>query len=85
MVFASPFGQFYLDVISPYRLSELSHLDNFIMIRKSCPLTETLPAFVKTSAFKAKTHANPDTDGNSPYHRAVMRNISLNLILIPYD
>jgi hypothetical protein len=20
----------------------------------------------------AKTHANPDTDGNSPYHRAVM-------------
>ena len=41
-------------------------LDSFIMTSKSYPLTgpdsyRDLPAFVKTSAFKAKTHANPDT------------------------
>jgi hypothetical protein len=37
------------------------HLDNFILTKKFCTLTGTLHAFVKTSAFKAKTHANPDT------------------------
>jgi len=42
MVFASPSGEFYLDVTTPYRLSGLSHLDNFIMTQKSCPLTGTL-------------------------------------------
>jgi hypothetical protein len=44
------------------------------------PPTGTLPAFVKTSAFKAKTYANPDTlryrsgqtHGNSLNRRAVI-------------
>jgi hypothetical protein len=31
----------------------------------------TLPAFVKTSAFKAKTHENPDVDGNKSDRRAI--------------
>jgi hypothetical protein len=61
MVFASSSGQFYRDVKTPYHLSGLSHLDNFIVTRKSCPLTGTLQ----------KRMPNPDTDGNSPYHRAV--------------
>src|SRR5450759_5634155 len=39
MVFALPSGQFYLDVTNSYHLSGLSHLDNFIVTRKSCPLT----------------------------------------------
>jgi hypothetical protein len=42
MVFASPSSKFYLDVTNSYHLSGLSHLDNFIMTRKSCPLTGTL-------------------------------------------
>ena len=32
--------------------------------------TEILPTYRDF----AKTHANPDIDGNSPYHRAVVRN-----------
>jgi hypothetical protein len=63
MVFASPPGKFYRDVTNSAHLSGLSHLDSFIVTRKSCLLTGTLPAFVKTSAFKAKTYANPDADG----------------------
>jgi len=39
MVFAEPSGQFYRDVTNPAHLSGLSHLDNFIVTRKSCPLT----------------------------------------------
>ena len=39
MVFASSSGQFYLDVTNSYHLSGLSHLDNFIVTWKSCPLT----------------------------------------------
>jgi hypothetical protein len=35
-------------------------MDSFIVTPKLHPSTGTLPAFVKTSAFKAKTHANPD-------------------------
>jgi hypothetical protein len=54
MVFASPSGQFYHDVTNSYHLSGLSHLDNFIVTRKSCPTYRDF----------AKTHANPDTDGN---------------------
>jgi hypothetical protein len=65
--------QFYRDGTTRCRLSGLSHLDNFIVTRKSCPLTGTLPARL-TSVGRAKTHANPDTDGNSLYHRAVRRN-----------
>jgi hypothetical protein len=44
MVFApdsyqEPSGQFYHDMTNSYHLSGLSHLDNFIVTRKSCPLT----------------------------------------------
>src|SRR5450759_4380369 len=44
MVFApdsyrEPSGQFYRDMTTSYRLPGLSHLDNFIVTRKSCPLT----------------------------------------------
>jgi hypothetical protein len=62
MVFASPLRQFYLDGTNPAHLSGLSHLDNFIMTRKLSSIYRDF----------AKTHANPDTDGNSPYHRAVI-------------
>ena len=48
MVFATPYGQFYPDVTTPYRLSGLSHLDNFIVTRKSCPLTGTLQKHMPT-------------------------------------
>jgi hypothetical protein len=54
MVFASPSGQFYHDGTNPFSLSGLSHLDNFIMTRKL--------SFVYRDF--AKTHANPDMDGN---------------------
>jgi hypothetical protein len=42
MVFAELLRQFYRDVTTSYHLSGLSHLDNFIVTRKSCPLTGTL-------------------------------------------
>jgi hypothetical protein len=48
MVFASPSGLFYLDVTNPANLSGLSHLDNFIVTRKSCPLTGTLQKHMPT-------------------------------------
>jgi hypothetical protein len=48
------------------------HLDNFIVIRKSCPLIGTTPSgqfhrdTKPSSTYRdfAKTHANPDMDGN---------------------
>ena len=70
--FCSPSGQLYRDMTNPAHLSGPRHLDCLIMTRNFLPSTGTLPAFVKTSAFKAKTHANPDTDGNSLNRRAVM-------------
>ena len=60
MVFASPSANFCTRSNSR-RLSGLSHLDNFIWTGK---LSSVYRDF-------AKTHANPDTDGNFPYHRAV--------------
>jgi hypothetical protein len=48
MVFAVPSGQFYLDVTNSYLLPGLSHLDNFILTRKSCPLTGTLQKHMPT-------------------------------------
>jgi hypothetical protein len=55
------------------------HLDNFIMTRKSCPFIGTTPSgqlhhdTKPSSTYRdfAKTHANPDTDGNSLNRRAV--------------
>jgi hypothetical protein len=55
MVFAVPSGQFYRDMTNPAHLPGLSHLDNFAWTRK-------LPSIYLDFA---KTHANPDTDGNS--------------------
>jgi hypothetical protein len=76
MVFASPSGQLYRDMTNPAHLSGPRHLDNLIVTRNFRSSTGTLPAFVKTSAFKAKTHANLDTDGNSLNRRAVGGNVS---------
>jgi len=56
MVFASPFGQFYHDVTKPAHLSGLSHLDNFIVTRKSCPLTGTLQKLMPTPTQTATPH-----------------------------
>jgi hypothetical protein len=52
---------FYLAMTNPAYLLGPRHLDSFIMTPNDRPSMGTLPAFVKTSAFKAKTHANPDT------------------------
>jgi hypothetical protein len=41
MVFASQSGQFYHDGTTRRRLSGLTHLDNFIVTRKSCPFIGT--------------------------------------------
>jgi len=62
MVFATPLRQLYHDGKNPAHLLGLRHLDNFIMTRKLSSIYQDC----------AKTHANPDTDGNCPYHRAVM-------------
>ena len=62
MVFASPFRQFYCDRTNPAHLSGLSHLDNFIVTRKSCPLTRTLQKCMPT----------PTRTATQLYHRAVI-------------
>jgi len=56
MVFASPSGQFYLDVTNSYHLSGHSRLDNFIVTRKSCPLTGTLQKHMPTPTQTATPH-----------------------------
>ena len=56
MVFASPSGQFYLDVTNSYRLPGLSRLDNFIVTRKSCPLTGTVQKHMPTLTQTATPH-----------------------------
>ncbi len=63
--FCTSSGQFYHDVTDPAHLSGPHNLDSFIMTQNARPLIGTLTAFVKTSAFKAKTHANPDTPPSS--------------------
>jgi len=67
MVFATPSGQFYRDGTTPAHLSGLSRQDTSIWTRK---LASVYLDF-------AKTHANPDADGNFPYHRAVSANLGL--------
>ena len=61
MVFASSSGQFYHGMTTSYHLPGLCHLDSSAWTRKLASVNRDF----------AKTHANPDTDGNSPYHRAV--------------
>lgn len=48
MVFASPLGQFHSDGTTRSRLSGHSHLDNFIVTRKSCPLTGIMQKLMPT-------------------------------------
>jgi ankyrin repeat protein len=60
----APPRQFYLDMTNPAHLPGQGHLDNFVVTRE----------FASVNRDFAKTHASPDTDGNSPYHRAVMVN-----------
>ena len=64
MVFAAPLRQFYRDGTNPAHLSGLSRQDSSIWTRKLSSIYRDF----------AKTHANPDTDGNFPYHRAVSGN-----------
>jgi hypothetical protein len=56
MVFASPSGQFYLEVTNSYHLSGLSHPDNFILKPKSCSLTGTLQKRMPTHTQTATPH-----------------------------
>jgi hypothetical protein len=56
MVFASPSGHFYRDVTNSRHLSGLSHLDNFIVTRKSCPFTGTLQKRMPTLTQTATPH-----------------------------
>jgi hypothetical protein len=66
------------------------HLDNFIVTRKSCPLIGTTPSgqlhhdTKPSSTYRdfAKTHANPDTDGNSLNRRAVIANAITTTLMI---
>ena len=54
--FVSPLRQFYRDGTTSRRLSGLSHLDNFIVRRKSCPLTGTLQKHMPTPTQTATPH-----------------------------
>jgi hypothetical protein len=65
MVFASLSGQFQCNMTNPAHLSGPRHLDSFIVTKK---ISSTYRDF-------AKTHANPDTDGNSLNRRAVSAKI----------
>jgi len=56
MVFASPSGEFYRDRTTHGCLSGLSYLDNFIVTRKSCPLTGTLQKHMPTPTRTATPH-----------------------------
>jgi hypothetical protein len=53
MVFAEPSGEFYRDMTNPFSLSGHTHLDRFIVTRKSCPSTGTLqkhmPTLIRTA------------------------------------
>ena len=56
MVFATPSGQFYRDVTTPFHLPGLSHLDNFIVTQKSCSFTGTLQKLMPTPTQTATPH-----------------------------
>jgi hypothetical protein len=68
--FCTPPRQLYRDVTNPAYLSGPFHMDSFIVTPNPRPSTGTLPARL-TPVGRAKTHANPDTDGNSLNRRAV--------------
>jgi len=48
MVFAEPSGEFYRDVTNPFSLSGHTHLDRFIVTRKSCSSAGTLQKLMPT-------------------------------------
>ena len=64
MVFASPPRQFYRDGTTRGRLPGFSRQDSFIWTGKPSSVYRDF----------CKKPASPDTDGNSPYHRAVSKN-----------
>src|SRR5450759_4720972 len=83
MVFApdsyrEPSGQFYRDVTTSYHLSGLSHLDNFIVTRKSCPLTGP------DSYRDVQKRMPTPTQTATPYHRAVRLSNNLPVLLITW-
>jgi hypothetical protein len=61
MVFAEPLREFYRDGTASFRLPGLNYLDNFIWTRILASINRDF----------AKTHASPDTDGNSLNRRAI--------------
>ena len=56
MVFASPLRQFYRDRTTRGHFSGLSHLDNFIVTRKSCPSIGTMQKLMPTLTQTATPH-----------------------------
>lgn len=66
MVFAEPLRQLNRDGANPAHLSGLFRQDNSIWTGKLASIYLDF----------AKTHANPDTDGNFPYHRAVVKHLN---------
>ncbi len=62
MVFASPSGQFYRDVTTSRHLSGLTHLDNFIVTRKSCPSIGTVQKHMPTLTQTATPHTTGPSD-----------------------
>jgi hypothetical protein len=48
MVFAEPSGEFYRYMTNPFSISGHTHLDSFIVTRKSCPLTGTMQKHMPT-------------------------------------
>ena len=63
MVFASPPRQFYRDGTTRGRLPGFSRLDNFIVTRKSCPLTGTLQKLMSTPTQTATPHTTGPLEG----------------------
>jgi hypothetical protein len=64
MVFATPLRQLFHDETNTASLPGLRHLDSSIWTRKPASIYRDF----------CKNPSSPDTDGNSPYHRAVMCN-----------
>ena len=68
MVFASPSGQFYHDVTNSFHLSGHTHLDNFIVTHKSCPLTGTVQKHMPTLTQTATPHTTGPLGCNYNFH-----------------
>jgi hypothetical protein len=75
MVFASPSGQFYHDVTTSYHLSRLSHLDNFIVTPKSCPLTGTMQKRMPTLTQTATPYTTGPLAVRHPANKRLFTNL----------